>query len=80
MTAVVNAVIPIFALILIVVGSFAGQSAFATAGDITARTDGAVFVGTPSFSEPWGTIEAGRDPGSPQWQPVYRGGQSVRFA
>ena len=61
-------------------GSFAGQSAFATPGDITARTDGAVFAGSPDFSQPWGLIEDGRDPGSPQWQPVYRGGRSVRFA
>lgn len=60
-------------------GSFAAQSAFASPGGITDRTDGAVFVGTPSFSEPWGTITAKRDAGSPEWQPVYRDGQDVRF-
>ena len=61
-------------------GSFAAQSAFATAADITSRTDGALFVGSPSFSQPWGDITRLRDAPSPQWQPVYRSGQSVRFA
>lgn len=60
-------------------GSFASQSAFASTTDIAARTDGALFLGSPSFSEPHGEIEAGRDPGSPQWRPVYQGGQLVRF-
>ena len=61
-------------------GSYSMQSAFTTEADLEARTDGAIFAGTPSFSQPWGTISAGRDPGSPQWQPVVRGGQTVRFA
>ena len=61
-------------------GSFSVQSAFATEGDIAARTDGAILAGTPSFTEPWGTISAGRDPGSPQWQPIVRDGAGARFA
>lgn len=60
-------------------GSFASQSAFASTTDIAARTDGALFLGSPSFSEPHAEIEADRDPGSPQWRPVYQGGQLVRF-
>lgn len=61
-------------------GSFAAQSAFGSAGDIATRTDGALFVGTPDFAQPWGDVTRTRDAGSPQWQPVYRGGESVRFS
>lgn len=60
-------------------GSFAGQSAFASPVDMAARTDGALWLGSPSFSEPHGDIEVSRDPGSPQWRPVYRDGATVRF-
>ena len=61
-------------------GSFAAQSAFASAADIAARTDGALLIGTPNFAQPWGNITAKRDAGSPEWQPIYGGGQTVRFA
>ena len=61
-------------------GSFAGQSAFATPADISSRTDGALFLGSPSFSQPHGEIEAERDDESPQWRPVYRDGVTIRFA
>ncbi len=61
-------------------GSYAGQAAFTDADDILARTDGAYFAGTPNMTEPWRTIEDTRDAGSPEWQPVYGGGTSVRFA
>lgn len=61
-------------------GSFSLQSAFQDAADISARTDGAVFVGSPNFSQPWGQIAAEREPGSPQWQPVYQAGETIRFA
>ncbi len=60
-------------------GSFAGQSAFATPDDISSRTDGALFIGSPSFSEPHGEIEKARDADSPQWRPVYKEGVTVRF-
>ena len=61
-------------------GSYAMQSAFATVGGMQNQTDGALFVGTPNFTEPWGTLERQRDPGSPEWKPVYRAGTQVRFA
>ncbi|MGV1003495.1 MAG: alpha/beta hydrolase [Candidatus Nanopelagicales bacterium] len=61
-------------------GSFSIQAAFGSVGDMAARTDGALLVGTPNFAEPWATITRTRDAGSPQWQPVYRGGEVVRFA
>jgi uncharacterized membrane protein len=60
-------------------GSFAGQSAFASDVDMAARTDGALWLGSPSFSEPHGDIEANRDAGSPQWRPIYQDGRTVRF-
>lgn len=60
-------------------GSFAGQSAFASPVDMAARTDGALFLGSPSFSEPHGDIESERDAGSPQWRPIYDDGATVRF-
>ncbi len=61
-------------------GSFSMQSGFASADDLAARTQGAVFVGSPNFSQPWGDIAAARDAGSPQWQPIYRNGAVVRYA
>ncbi|HEX5018456.1 MAG TPA: alpha/beta-hydrolase family protein [Actinomycetes bacterium] len=60
-------------------GSYAGQSAFASPVDMASRTDGALWLGSPSFSEPHGEIEAERDSGSPQWRPVYEDGRTVRF-
>jgi uncharacterized membrane protein len=61
-------------------GSYACQAAFKDSADITARTDGAYFAGTPNMTEPWRTIEDTRDSGSPEWQPVYGGGRTLRFA
>jgi uncharacterized membrane protein len=60
-------------------GSFAGQAAFASPVDMAARTDGALWLGSPSFSQPHGQIEADRDADSPQWRPIYQGGETVRF-
>jgi uncharacterized membrane protein len=61
-------------------GSFGAQSAFTDAADISTRTDGALYMGTPHFTEPWRTIENTRDKGSPEWQPRYQQGTTVRFA
>lgn len=61
-------------------GSFGGQSAFSGVADLQNRTDGALFMGTPNDSQPWSEFTAQRDPGSPQWQPIYQNGQAVRFA
>lgn len=60
-------------------GSFAAQAAFGSPGDVLARTDGALFAGTPNFTPLWESITAGRDAGSPEWEPVYREGASIRF-
>ncbi|MFZ1323888.1 MAG: alpha/beta-hydrolase family protein [Candidatus Saccharimonadales bacterium] len=61
-------------------GSFGGQSAFSGINDIRRSTDGALFVGSPNDSEVWRKTTDSRDAGSPEWQPVYKGGETVRFA
>ncbi|WP_454789793.1 alpha/beta hydrolase [Mycolicibacterium lutetiense] len=61
-------------------GSFGGQSVFASGADIVARTDGALLVGTPNFAQPWSRITANRDPGSFERLPVVDEGRHIRFA
>ena len=61
-------------------GSYGGQSAFSGAQDMITRTDGALWVGTPDFTEQWRRITDSRDPGSREILPVVYGGQNVRFA
>jgi uncharacterized membrane protein len=59
-------------------GSFGTETAFDTAGALTAGADGTLLVGPP-FANPIrrGLLPA-RDPGSPVWDPVYAGG-TVEF-
>ncbi|ORI19131.1 hypothetical protein BJD99_19535 [Rhodococcus sp. 1163] len=61
-------------------GSYGAQDAFSGAQDIIARTDGALFVGTPNFTEQWRRITDSRDPGSREILPIIYGGENVRFA
>lgn len=61
-------------------GSFGGQSAFGGRRDMEARTDGALWVGTPNFTPQWSYITEHREPGSPQRLPVVGGGEHTRFA
>lgn len=60
-------------------GSFGGQAAFSGLSDLQARTEGAIFVGTPHDSQPWGSFVTRRDQGSPEILPVYQDGKNVRF-
>lgn len=60
-------------------GSFGGESAFGGVDDIAARTDGALFTGPPNANHIWTDVTTNRDPGSPQWLPVYVTGDTVRF-
>jgi len=60
-------------------GSFGAQGAFSGVQDIAARTDGALFVGTPSFTPLWAELTDERDPGSLERQPVVDGGRQVRW-
>lgn len=61
-------------------GSFGGQAAFSGVNDLKYRTDGALFMGTPSDTSLWWNITNNRDRGTPEWQPTYENGQTVRFA
>lgn len=61
-------------------GSFGSQAAFSGQADLANRTDGALFVGSPNFSEPWRYFTDNRDTGSLEILPVYKKGQTVRFA
>lgn len=61
-------------------GSYGSQSVFGSSQDLKARTDGALFMGTPSFSEPWGYFTENRDGGSLERLPVYRNNDVIGFA
>lgn len=61
-------------------GSFGGQAAYSGVNDLRLSIDGALFMGTPSDTRLWRTITDNRDAGSPEWQPVYQQGTTVRFA
>ena len=60
-------------------GSFGAEAAFGTVPTLSARTDGALFVGPTFNNELWQEMTTHRDPGSRQRLPVYEGGESVRF-
>lgn len=60
-------------------GASGMQSAFASADELISSVDGAVFSGAPNNSQPWGTLQASRDAGSPPWQPVYDDGRHIRW-
>lgn len=66
-------------------GAFGAESAFAgvdgqtSIANITARSDGALFVGPPHASPITRQLTAERDPGSPVWAPIIGGGETVRF-
>lgn len=60
-------------------GSYGMQSVFSSPQDLEQRADGALFVGTPNFTELWQQVTAERDVGSPEVAPVYREGTQIRF-
>jgi uncharacterized membrane protein len=60
-------------------GSFGGEAPFMSLNNVLARTDGALFSG-PTFNNTiWTQLTATRDPGSPEWLPIYDHGRHVRF-
>lgn len=60
-------------------GSFGGEAPFLALNNLIARTDGALFSG-PTFNNTiWTDLTRQRDPGSPQWLPIYDDGENVRF-
>jgi uncharacterized membrane protein len=60
-------------------GSFGMEAAFSGEADLRIRTDGALFTGPPRFNPLYGEFTRGRDAGSPEVEPVYRDGRTVRF-
>jgi uncharacterized membrane protein len=60
-------------------GSFGGEAAFSGTEDIRDRTSGVLWTGPTNDNTLWSRFTAERDPGSPQWRPVYEGGKTVRF-
>ena len=61
-------------------GSFGGQTPYSGVNDLRFSIDGALFVGTPNFTTLWRNVTNNRNAGSPEWRPVYRNGETVRFA
>lgn len=60
-------------------GSFGGHEAFASLDQMAAETSGAVYAGTPNFTELWKSLVDNRDEGSLERLPVYREGQVARW-
>jgi uncharacterized membrane protein len=60
-------------------GSFGGETPFSGEYDLRNRTSGAVFAGPPNFNTLYREFVDGRDPGSTELEPTYRGGRTVRF-
>ena len=60
-------------------GSFGGEAPFLSLNNIVARTDGALFSGPTFNNTMWEELKHNRDPGSPQWLPIYDQGENVRF-
>ncbi|TDO14222.1 putative membrane protein [Mycobacterium sp. BK086] len=62
-------------------GSMAGQGAFGYLPDVVDKGFSSVlWVGPPNASTLHRALTVRRDPGSPEVQPVYDGGRTVRFA
>lgn len=61
-------------------GSFGGEAPFLALNNLVARTDGALFSGPTFKNTIWSNLTIDRDPGSPEWLPIYGDGQHVRFS
>lgn len=60
--------------------AFSGHDVRTSVANIVSRTEGALFTGPTNDNVMWRQLVAGRDEGSTAWLPVYRDGESVRFA
>jgi uncharacterized membrane protein len=60
-------------------GSFGGETAFSGEYDLRNRTAGSLFAGPPNFNTLYREFTDHRDPDTPEVQPVYRDGRTVRF-
>jgi len=62
-------------------GSMAGQGAFGYLHDVTDMGfESVLWVGPPNASKLWKALTVRRDPGTPEVQPRYDNGRTVRFA
>jgi uncharacterized membrane protein len=61
-------------------GSFGGETAFSGEYDLRNRTAGTLFAGPPNFNTLFREFSDNRDAGSPEAQPLYQNGRTVRFA
>ncbi|KUI30997.1 alpha/beta-hydrolase family protein [Mycobacterium sp. GA-2829] len=62
-------------------GSMAGQAAFTWLPDISDKGfSGVLWVGPPNASPLWNAVTQRRDPGTPEVEPRYDGGRTVRFS
>ncbi len=61
-------------------GTFGGETAFSGEYDVRNRTAGTVWAGPPNFNTLFREFSDHRDAGSPEIQPVYKNGRTVRFA
>jgi len=55
-------------------------AAFSGEADLRNRTDGAMFAGPPNFNTLLREFTDGRDADSPEIEPIYRNGRTVRFS
>src|SRR4029450_777568 len=60
-------------------GSFGGETAFSGEYDLRNRTAGSLFAGPPHFNTLHREFTDDRDPGTPEVEPAYRDGRTVRF-
>jgi uncharacterized membrane protein len=60
-------------------GSFGGETAFSGEYDLRNRTAGALFAGPPNFNTLYREFTDDRDAGTPEVDPVYKAGRTVRF-
>ncbi|MBH0122323.1 alpha/beta-hydrolase family protein [Rhodococcus sp. HM1] len=60
-------------------GSFGGETAFSGERDLSNRTAGTLFAGPPNFNTLFRDFSDNREPGSPEVEPIYKNGRTVRF-
>ena len=58
---------------------FVGSDAAASVANFASRADGALIVGSLGWNPILRQLTEAREPGSPAWQPIYAGGETVRF-
>lgn len=60
-------------------GSFGAQSVLGSVDLLNEPIDGALLVGPPFVNPLHNRLTAAREPGSPEWRPLYKQGRTVRF-